>query len=285
MEKRGKRVSNYITRYVIIVCLLVALTVLAAFLSLLNGNWDTANKTENEVFEWINASVMEGKPLYSSLPEAVDILVWDAEDVCVYSKVRDEYRKNFEMYCSYLQESNMSSTVDHNEVYMQGRVSDYKVFLHYGIYTDNFVNVVLISSFVMLVLSLLVPTVVLVTFLKRNILKVEAYARQFSNENLDVERVDTSIKELNDVVDAIDHMKMTLSSNMKEQWKKESQVKERMATLAHDLKTPLTIIHGNAELLKESVEKSEDLESVEKIIEGSEKIANGVLSILELEEK
>ena len=54
-----------------------------------------------------------------------------------------------------------------------------------------------------------------------------------------------------------------------------------MAQIAHDLKTPLTIIRGNADLLLEKDPDEDSKESIEAIIGSAERIAKSVLDILE----
>ena len=39
-----------------------------------------------------------------------------------------------------------------------------------------------------------------------------------------------------------------LTDSLQSQWRMEQQRTEQIAALAHDLKTPLTVIQGNAEL-------------------------------------
>ena len=63
--------------------------------------------------------------------------------------------------------------------------------------------------------------------------------------------------------------------------KKEQDSKAQMAQIAHDLKTPLTVIRGNADLLMEKACDEESKESLEAIVRNSEKIALSVLDILE----
>jgi signal transduction histidine kinase len=47
-------------------------------------------------------------------------------------------------------------------------------------------------------------------------------------------------------------MKSELSKSLEKQWKLEQTKREQTSTLAHDIRTPLTIIRGNAELLSDS---------------------------------
>jgi len=68
-----------------------------------------------------------------------------------------------------------------------------------------------------------------------------------------------------------------------EKWRKEYETKQEMAQIAHDLKTPLTVIRGNADLLLEKDQDEDSKESLEAIISNAERIARSVLEILERE--
>ena len=46
-------------------------------------------------------------------------------------------------------------------------------------------------------------------------------------------------------------MRDALRESLEKQWKTEQEKKQQMSALAHDIKTPLTIVRGNAELLSE----------------------------------
>ncbi len=70
-------------------------------------------------------------------------------------------------------------------------------------------------------------------------------------ENLCFKTEESNIIEINEVLLALDKMKSELNNSLNKQWKLEESRKEQIAALAHDIKTPLTIIKGNAELLNE----------------------------------
>ena len=70
--------------------------------------------------------------------------------------------------------------------------------------------------------------------------------------DLDFDIEESSIKEMNSVLRGIDEMKHSLKNSLKEQWFLEQQKREQISALAHDVKTPLTVIIGNVELLKET---------------------------------
>lgn len=61
----------------------------------------------------------------------------------------------------------------------------------------------------------------------------------------------TGVKELDSAMEAMNTLRCGLSASLKEQWALRRQRQAQVAALAHDLKTPLAVIGGNAELLLE----------------------------------
>ena len=75
---------------------------------------------------------------------------------------------------------------------------------------------------------------------------------EVAKQNLDFEVGHSNIKEFEDVLISFSHMKESLKASLEQQWKAEQMQKEQIAALAHDLKTPLTVIQGNADLISET---------------------------------
>lgn len=75
---------------------------------------------------------------------------------------------------------------------------------------------------------------------------------EVAKQNLDFEVGHSNIKEFEDVLISFSHMKESLKASLEQQWKSEQMQKEQIAALAHDLKTPLTVIQGNADLISET---------------------------------
>ncbi len=62
-----------------------------------------------------------------------------------------------------------------------------------------------------------------------------------------------------------------LTDSLQSQWRMEQQRTEQIAALAHDLKTPLTVIQGNADLLAEDALSADQQTQVEAILRGTER--------------
>jgi len=73
-------------------------------------------------------------------------------------------------------------------------------------------------------------------------------ARKIQCHDLDFHLVESqNTKELNQLVRAFEDMRMALKDSLLRQWQLEEERKEMVAAIAHDLRTPLTIIHGHVE--------------------------------------
>lgn len=73
-----------------------------------------------------------------------------------------------------------------------------------------------------------------------------------AEQNLDFEVGHSQIKEFEEVLLSFSNMKDSLKVSLEQQWKTEQLQKEQISALAHDLKTPLTVIQGNADLISET---------------------------------
>lgn len=78
------------------------------------------------------------------------------------------------------------------------------------------------------------------------------------------------IKEFQAALTALDTLRRELAASLQAQWEAEQQKQELLASLAHDLKTPLTVIGGNAELLSEDALSPEQQACVQAILRGAD---------------
>ncbi len=79
----------------------------------------------------------------------------------------------------------------------------------------------------------------------------------------------------------MDKMRQTLYSSLTIQWATQQQRDSEMATLAHNLKIPITLIGGNVELLLEEKLNEEHRKMVSTILESNNRAKQYVNSLLE----
>lgn len=89
------------------------------------------------------------------------------------------------------------------------------------------------------------------------------------------------IKEYDQALDAMDHMRKALYSSLSSQWAAQQEREAEIAALAHDLKTPLTLIGGNAELLLDEELPPDFRRRLEIIASSSDRARQYVASLLE----
>lgn len=83
---------------------------------------------------------------------------------------------------------------------------------------------------------------------------------EIRKQNLEFEKKHSELKEVDGVLDSLYQMKEALSESLFRQWDLEKSKEEQIAALAHDIKTPLTVVRGNAELLAEGELEEEEKE-------------------------
>lgn len=70
--------------------------------------------------------------------------------------------------------------------------------------------------------------------------------------DLDFVMKESGITEIDRVIDGLNCMKHELQISLEHRWREQQRRQEQVSAMAHDIKTPLTIIRGNADLLKET---------------------------------
>ncbi len=85
--------------------------------------------------------------------------------------------------------------------------------------------------------------------LKKNLVPINLATEKIKAQDLDFDIKPTEITEFNASLSTIDKLKAALADSLHLQWHEEEQRKLQLSALAHDIKTPLTIIKGNTELL------------------------------------
>ena len=88
------------------------------------------------------------------------------------------------------------------------------------------------------------------------------------------ERIDADgahLREFSATLQAMQTMGRELTDSLQSQWRMEQQRAEQIAALTHDLKTPLSIIQGNADLLAEDALSADQQTQVEAILRGTER--------------
>ena len=87
------------------------------------------------------------------------------------------------------------------------------------------------------------------------------------------------VREYDDALNALQRMGQELTGSLQKQWIMEQKQREQIIQLSHELKTPLSIIEGNAELLAEDDLTAQQKEQVDAILRSTERTRNYLLKI------
>ncbi|GAA0826980.1 ATP-binding protein [Clostridium tertium] len=100
-------------------------------------------------------------------------------------------------------------------------------------------------------------------------------------QELEFEIPHAGIREYDQALDAMENMRKALYNSLSLQWAAKQERESEIQALAHDLKTPLTLIGGNAELLLDEGLPDNTLKMVKTIISSNDRSKNYVASLLE----
>ena len=78
--------------------------------------------------------------------------------------------------------------------------------------------------------------------IKKELYPLKASTEKIINQDLDFEIIPSNVKEFNDVLNSISNMRVALKKSLQTQWYIEQEKKNQICALAHDIKTPITII-------------------------------------------
>ncbi|QGG50483.1 sensor histidine kinase [Lysinibacillus pakistanensis] len=124
--------------------------------------------------------------------------------------------------------------------------------------------------------------------LKKKMFSLQEAIEKIQNQNLDFSINPTGIREIDDISISLEQMKRALNNSLKQQWELEQARREQISALAHDLKTPLTIIRGNAELLQDTVQDETQREYNDYILKNTmeiEKFTKQLIDLSKMEQK
>ena len=77
-------------------------------------------------------------------------------------------------------------------------------------------------------------------------------SEEIRKQNLDFQVKKSNIQEFNTILESLEKIKLGLSESLRTNWREEEKKRNQISALSHDIKTPVSIIKGNSELLGET---------------------------------
>ncbi|KNY26402.1 sensor histidine kinase [Pseudobacteroides cellulosolvens] len=75
---------------------------------------------------------------------------------------------------------------------------------------------------------------------------------KIKEQDLDFNICLSGVKEIDQILESMDDMRIALKKALETQWRLEQNRKDQISALAHDFKTPITVLKGNIDLLQSS---------------------------------
>lgn len=137
-----------------------------------------------------------------------------------------------------------------------------------------------------MMVSILLIFVVLTFFyankLRQQLRPILRATEKIAEQDLDFQTSQSTIKEFNQVLSGLDHMRVALRESLMENWKAEQDKQNQISALTHDLKTPLTVSRGNAELLAMTPLNAEQMDLLKHFQKGITQVDAYVKELSEL---
>ena len=250
-----------------------------------------ANTVENTVNTWAAEFDSTGTFLPNDLPTGADYACFSSDGDFQWTNLSDESLETATQLAA--SENTTDKVSTYRRTYLKVSTDSQILILSYQI-RATFASAALRQIFpsaepflLMLLLLLFFSDLIFFIFryakkLERELLILQDAAEQIRMKNLDFENGHTRILDFNRVLDSLLLLRDELKDSLEEQWNLEQQRKSQISALAHDIKTPLTIVRGNAELLQESDLDEEQQEYNEFILENTKQIQGYVTQILEV---
>lgn len=246
-----------------------------------------ANYTENQILEnKLNISSAEKFDEYL-IPDHTSYTYFSSDGEILQSNMNEEIKQKAEKFHNGEEASSPSSSfieIKRTDGYV---VINYQVVPHYtndwmekNFPKINFLFATLIIIFCFI--STFAVTLIWVKRIKRQLSPMLEASDKIAKQELDFEIGSSHIKEFNDVLNSLDKMKIALSDSLTKNWIQEENKRSQISALTHDLKTPISIVKGNAELLKETSLSEEQKTYVDFIVKNSNRISDYSIALMDM---
>ena len=189
----------------------------------------------------------------TDLPLGTNYALFDVSQIIKQSDMSSNLKKEAQLF---LKKGNQASQGYFIKIERQEGtyVVHYDLRVHYGQawleeHLPNFEFVWVTMFIITWFLVFALVTIRFAHYVKRQMAPLVELTEKIGQQDLEFSVANTQIKEFNALLESINGMKDSLKESLMKNWLLEEERKEQLSALTHDLKTPLTVIKGNTELL------------------------------------
>lgn len=292
MTKRSPSLKIVFLEYLFAMALMLVLALVIPYslfsIGMSAGLYTYANSSEVQA-QNIESKIATAKPFDSKLIPASFTYAYVSENHTVLqSNMENAEMKNA---ISYAEGKYTPSTPD--DCYLSIKREDGTCILHYYIgsrytvdwmkrYLPNIDKLLIFVYIVNCLVGCFIVTTLFAKRLKKQLRPLLDATQKIKEQDLDFEVKPSEIQEFNHILLSILDMKSELKHSLEQQWRMEQTKKEQTSALAHDIKTPLTIIRGNAELLIDSKLTDEQQEYTNYILRNANRMEQYLKMLIDL---
>ncbi len=250
-----------------------------------------SNAIERQVSDWIDTHTNISAFSEIDLPADADYACYAADGTLLWSNLTDKAKRNADLLMT--SPDLGSQYLSYPYTYVKVNSDSQTLILVYPV-RATFASAglrrlfpsaepfLLVGLLLLLLGSLIFFVLSYAKKLSTELSVLEYTSEQIRAKNLDFEVSQTGIAEFNHVLSSLLMLRSELRHSLEQQWNSEQQKKNQMSALAHDIKTPLTVVKGNAELLSETELTDEQQDYNAFILENTAQIQTYVTKMLEI---
>ena len=269
LKTKGQSLKNILFKYLLSIGLGLVLSVglILAFISAsYHFKWIfPANHTESLILEKRTDIATSKNFDKSLLPNNTSYLFLSKDEKVVETNMNKNIQ---DIAFSYHKGSGYSNS---NLSFMEIQRSDGYVLVAYNLkpyYKSTWMQknlpqiniLLLILLIIFCLISIVTTTLIWAKKISKELNPLLEASEEIGKQNLDFQVKKSNIQEFNAILDSLEKMKVGLSESLRTNWREEEKKRNQISALSHDIKTPLSIIKGNSELLGET-NLTEDQES------------------------
>ena len=261
LKSKGKSLKNILFKYLLSIGLglVISVGLIMAFISAsFQFKWIfPANYTENLILEKRTDIATSKNFEKSLLPDNTSYLFLSKDEKVIETNMN----KNIQDIAFKYHKGSGNSNA--NLSFMEIQRSDGYVLVAYDLkpfYKSPWMqknlpqvnNLFLSLLIIFCLISIITITLIWAKKLAKELNPLLEASEEIGKQNLDFQVKKSNVQEFNVILESLEKMKVGLSESLRTNWREEEKKRNQISALSHDIKTPLSIIKGNSELLTET---------------------------------
>ena len=261
LKSKGQSLKNILFKYLLSIALglVISVGLIMAFISAsYQFKWIfPANYTENLILEKRTDIATSKNFEKSLLPDNTSYLFLSKDEKVVETNMN----KNIQDIAFNYHKGSVNS--NSNLSFMEIQRSDGYVLVAYDLkpfYKSPWmqknlpqINILLLTLLIIFCfISIITITLIWAKKISKELNPLLEASEEIRKQNLDFQVKKSNVQEFNVILESLEKIKLGLSESLRTNWREEEKKRNQISALSHDIKTPVSIIKGNSELLGET---------------------------------